>query len=321
MDLNSLISVIVPVYNVAEYLPRCLDSILAQTHTNIEVIAVNDGSTDDSGSICDKYAEIDSRVKVIHQQNGGVSAARNAGLNAACGAWIAFVDADDWIEPDMYELMFAAALREDVKIVSCGYADHWFEGDTYLRMPPKPQPVLSRLTALEHIIRRNLFSLSLWNKLYWREQVADLRFDNTIHYGEDLLFAVKYICLSEGDMACVDKAIYHYCRRKCSATAPITEKAITHIDAMEKCAVCVAKVSTQLGKLARTAVFTTSIQLFVDFCKTGQVELSQVVAKKIRQYLLRYLLSSGANLENKCRNSLFVLFPKLGYRILTRKRR
>ena len=102
-SISDLISIIIPVYNVAVYLPRCLDSILAQTYKNLEIILVDDGSKDNSGKVCDEYALKDSRIKVIHQKNQGVSVARNAGLRIAKGDYIGFVDSDDYIETNMYE--------------------------------------------------------------------------------------------------------------------------------------------------------------------------------------------------------------------------
>ena len=103
MNQNPRISVIVPVYNVEQYLPRCVESILAQTYENLEILLVDDGAKDGSGAICDAYARQDERVKVIHKENGGLSSARNAGIDASTGEYLSFVDSDDWIEPDMYE--------------------------------------------------------------------------------------------------------------------------------------------------------------------------------------------------------------------------
>ena len=105
MEQTPLLSIIVPVYNVAAYLPRCVDSILAQSYKNLEIFLVDDGSADDSGRICDAYAEKDHRIRVIHKENGGLSSARNAALAVASGAYIGFVDSDDWIEPEMYGQM------------------------------------------------------------------------------------------------------------------------------------------------------------------------------------------------------------------------
>ncbi|HCI64916.1 MAG TPA: glycosyl transferase, partial [Clostridiales bacterium] len=106
--MNPLISVIVPVYRVEAFLPRCLDSIRGQTYKNLEIILVDDGSPDNCGKICDEYAEMDSRIRVIHKKNGGLSSARNAGLDVAVGDYIGFVDSDDWIAPEMYETLLGA---------------------------------------------------------------------------------------------------------------------------------------------------------------------------------------------------------------------
>ena len=125
-----IISVIVPVYNMEEYLERCVDSIIHQTESNIEIILVNNGSTDRSGAICDKYSINDDRVKVIHQPNNGVSAARNSGIKVAKGDYIGFVDADDWIEPDMYESLFEGAVRTDADVVMCDATTVYNNGNT-----------------------------------------------------------------------------------------------------------------------------------------------------------------------------------------------
>ncbi len=123
MNQNPRISVIVPVYNVEQYLPRCVESILAQTYENLEILLVDDGTKDNSGAICDAYARQDARVKAIHKKNGGLSSARNAGIDAATGEYLSFVDSDDWIEPDMYEKMMALMEKYSVRLVCAGRWD------------------------------------------------------------------------------------------------------------------------------------------------------------------------------------------------------
>ena len=118
-NLAPLISVIVPVYNVAEYLPECVDSICNQSYKNLEIILVDDGSTDNSGKICDEYAKKDLRIKVIHKENGGLSDARNTGIEIAQGEWISFVDSDDLISNHMYEKMYEAGLIYSASLVCC----------------------------------------------------------------------------------------------------------------------------------------------------------------------------------------------------------
>ncbi|HAO07960.1 MAG TPA: hypothetical protein DCQ50_13490 [Chryseobacterium sp.] len=119
--MKNKLSVIIPVYNVESYLSRCVDSVLMQTFNHLEIILVNDGSTDSSGLICDEFASKDKRVKVIHQKNAGVSAARNAGMQIAIGDYIAFVDSDDWLEQSMYESMMEIAVRENVDVIMCDF--------------------------------------------------------------------------------------------------------------------------------------------------------------------------------------------------------
>jgi glycosyltransferase involved in cell wall biosynthesis len=119
-----MISVIVPVYNVKPYLRKCLDSIINQTYRDLEILIIDDGSTDGSGDICDEYRK-DDRIKVFHTENRGLSAARNLGLDNTTGNWIGFIDSDDWIEPDMYEVLLRKAEETRADIIECGcYADY-----------------------------------------------------------------------------------------------------------------------------------------------------------------------------------------------------
>lgn len=119
--IEGLISVVVPVYNVEKYISRCVDSVLKQTYTNWELILINDGSSDKSGTICDEYASNDSRIRVIHQKNSGPSVARNNGVACANGEYIAFLDSDDWLYPEMYQKLINAAKEYDADMVKCGF--------------------------------------------------------------------------------------------------------------------------------------------------------------------------------------------------------
>lgn len=117
--MNPLVSIIVPVYNVEQYLPKCIESIINQTLSNIEIILVNDASTDSSGEIINEYAKKDKRITTIHKQNGGQGSARNEGLKIAKGKYVGFVDSDDWIDKDMYESLVSKAIKEDSNLVVC----------------------------------------------------------------------------------------------------------------------------------------------------------------------------------------------------------
>ena len=125
--MENLISVIIPVYNAEKFLNKCLDSVIGQTYKNLEIILVDDGSQDDSGKICDEYAQKDNRIKVIHKENGGDSSARNTGLKMATGKYITTIDSDDWIELNAYEDMLKVLLEKNVDIVRCGFYKNYGE--------------------------------------------------------------------------------------------------------------------------------------------------------------------------------------------------
>lgn len=168
------ISVIVPVYKVEPYLDKCVQSIVNQTYRNLEIILVDDGSPDRCGEICDAWAAKDSRIKVIHQKNMGGGAARNAGLDIATGAWISFVDSDDYIAPFMLEYLHSLMDRE-TDIAECSHMD--VTGDDAL-FPGGPVSISfwDTQSAMEAHIRDRFFRQLIWNKLYRRDVIGDIRF-------------------------------------------------------------------------------------------------------------------------------------------------
>lgn len=212
---NPKISVIIPVYNVEAYLRRCVESLLQQTYSNLEIILVDDGSPDRSGEICDEYGYQDSRIKVIHQANRGVSAARNSGLCAATGDWIGFIDGDDWIEPDMYEYMLDMARKHGADMVQCGL---FFDEETESRemFCAETECVLSG--GAEKLGLRDLEKLgnSTCNKLYRKDVVGDLVYDLSCPMGEDLLFNLQILQRSDG-LVLGAEAKYHYVQHNASA--------------------------------------------------------------------------------------------------------
>lgn len=176
-EMDRLVSVIVAVYNIEEYLPRCVDSILAQTYEKLEIILVDDGSTDKSGRICDEYAEKDSRIQVIHKKNGGLSDARNAGMDIATGEYIGFVDGDDWIDRDMYRAMYEACEKENAQIAACRYKQITKSG--VIDASTGNSVSLSKIEALEIYIcgdERYLIYNSVWSKLFSAELIQGMRF-------------------------------------------------------------------------------------------------------------------------------------------------
>ena len=168
------VSVIIPVYNTSLYLSRCLNSVLSQTHRDLEVILVDDGSTDASPALCDEYADKDARVRVIHQENGGLSAARNAGLELACGDYIGFVDSDDWIELDMYAYLIDLLEHSTSDVAEIMFEVAYSEAHT-MRLLPEKKKYLKGDEILIHYFEHNEYAMGL--RMYKRELFDEVRFD------------------------------------------------------------------------------------------------------------------------------------------------
>ena len=190
--MDSLISVIIPVYNVEDYLERCVHSVIFQSHSNLDIILVNDGSTDRSGFICESLANRFRRITVIHKENGGLSSARNEGLKVAKGNIITFLDSDDYIHKDMYQILINQMELYSADISECAYRRSWgFIADTDKENAILPI-VSDSKTALKKNYNWSCFHSSVWNKLYTRAVIGDVRFPvGKIH--EDEFFIYKVI--------------------------------------------------------------------------------------------------------------------------------
>ena len=212
-----MISVIISAYNVAPYIERCIHSILHQTYSDLEVIIVNDGSTDDSGAICDKLAQADNRIIVIHKDNGGSSSARNAGIDAAKGDFIAFVDGDDYIENNMYEEMLAEMSDTSISIVNCGIILTDVNGEDRILVSKEKKTYSKEEALYVFFTREGNISPSACNKLYRRELFdRGERFNNDIIH-EDTEAMPRLLDASENILV-MNKAFYHYVKRVNSKT-------------------------------------------------------------------------------------------------------
>lgn len=223
-----LLSIIVPVYDVERYLPKCIDSILAQTFTDFELILVEDGSPDDCPALCDAAAAKDARVRVLHQKNGGLSAARNAGLDVARGEWIGFVDSDDYIAPEMYEALYKAVQSTEANLALCDYAE---VDETGALCPPMHISLAEQVFTGRELLKNATDTMiqPAWNKLYRRAIFAQLRYPEG-KLNEDL-FLIPKICLQIQKAVVVPKALYYYVQRGSSIMNG--SKTLRHFDAAE----------------------------------------------------------------------------------------
>lgn len=210
------ISVIIPVYNVEKFLRRCLDSIINQTMNDIEIILIDDGSTDNSGNICDEYAEKDDRIIVIHKENGGVSSARNKGLDIASGEYVTFVDSDDYIDNNMYEVLYRNVIEKSVDISACCY-EYIDKNNKSLYNKDKIECIGGLYTGKSFLelqyknSNSNIVCICVWNKIYRKDIFRELRFEHTIHEDEiicDQIFTQGY------KIYLTDSPLYKYVENK-----------------------------------------------------------------------------------------------------------
>lgn len=221
--MNPTLSIIVPVYNVCAFLEKCLNSILAQTFEDYELIIVDDGSTDSSGEICDRFAMRDSRIKVIHKENGGVVSARKAGITAARGKYAGYVDGDDWIDPQMYEKMVHCMQKHDCDIVMCDVVHEnksrpFSSGSTridiedgYYNSEKLKEKILPCMIYAGEFFHFGIYPV-IWNKLYKREKLIkhQMAVDDAIKTGEDAACVYPYIFNSDSLYFMKNMPLYHY---------------------------------------------------------------------------------------------------------------
>ena len=214
---TNLISVIIPVYNIEKYLSRCITSVVNQTYKNLEIILVDDGSTDGSAKICDEWAQKDERIKVFHIGNDGVSAARNLGIDNSNGDYICFVDSDDWLECDMIEFLLEKAVKYDSDITRCSYFTELMNGAGSPLVPDEISEFPTRNEIICELISKGVIAGAIWNKLYKRSAIGDTRFDINLKYGEDLYFNYR-IYNKNLSASFFNEPKYHYFLRTGSVT-------------------------------------------------------------------------------------------------------
>ena len=205
------ISVIVPVYKVEPYLDKCVSSIVNQTYKNLEIILVDDGSPDNCPAMCDAWAEKDSRIRVMHKTNGGLSDARNAGMAVATGELMAFVDSDDWIVPDMYEYLYQRLTEDNSDIAACGVQMVWEDKTPSRALTREGSCVLNQEEAMQAIIEESWLKQPVWYKLYKTALVRDILFPKG-KYHEDVFWSYQAVGRAQR-VSVSDHIGYYYLQR------------------------------------------------------------------------------------------------------------
>ena len=227
--METLISVIIPVYKVETYLEKCIVSIVEQTYKALEIILVDDGSPDRCGLICDEWGKKDNRIKIIHKKNGGLSEARNYGLDIAQGTYVVFIDSDDLVAPTMIERLFAESQKHEADIVECNYSCFTDVLPEKENREPTTSTVCTSEKALSLLLNESVFKYTVWNKLYRREIFDTLRFEvGKLH--EDVFFTYQAF----GKSKCINKiddCLYYYRQRSGSIMG--SSFSIRNLDSME----------------------------------------------------------------------------------------
>ena len=220
------ISVIVPVYNIAKYLPKCIESIINQTYKAIEILLINDGSTDESGKICDEYAKKDDRIKVIHQKNQGISATRNNGIKASTCDYIIFIDSDDYINEDYIKTLYNCIEKTNSDVASVNYnvvkTDETilFNGSKETNLKENELVILEGTDIIKEYLSQKIIKNFVWNKIYKKSVICNFKVG--INY-EDMAFTLEVLSKSK-KVAFINKSCYNYVKRDDSITATISEE-------------------------------------------------------------------------------------------------
>lgn len=304
---NSKISVVVPVYNVMKYLKQCLDSIIQQTYTNIEIILVDDGSTDQSGSICDSYKEKDSRITVVHKKNGGLSDARNAGLNICKGDYISFVDSDDYLSPYFYEILMGVAEKKNCDIVALkGGTSFWDGEETPVLAKDKDEFIVRYLNShdvLERMLYQDIATGAQF-KIYKKEVFGNIRFPIGYLY-EDVATTYKPF-FNAKECAIVEADIYAYRKRRDSIIRQsFSPKKMICLDIFNQLVNDEQLKDAGLQKAAKSRVYAMTYSVFLQVPKNDK-KTQMVIWNKLRTVQKDVMLDASKIMRKKNRYAAFV---------------
>ncbi|MBQ8719522.1 MAG: glycosyltransferase [Clostridia bacterium] len=315
--MEDKITVIIPIYNVEKYLRRCILSVIGQTYENLEIFLIDDGSTDNSGTICDEYAQKDGRITVIHKENAGQAVARNIALDRASGDWIAFLDSDDWIEPDMYMTLLRVAMEADADIATCGIKKHFDSGE-YLSSSEDTGrvEVLSAYDAIADLLHQKRIRFEVWNKLWKRELLADVRFKEN-QLCEEVYFDRQAFLRAER-IVFVDKSLHNYVVGRPGSTASSFKiKRMSVFGELEDFANdLLARNLDDLADIIKCISTRFSVNFYVEAAKSNvSEEIKSALQKQFNRYYREIRKSVFLTKKEKVMFFVFSKSPKLFFRL------
>lgn len=318
LDKNTKVSVIVPIYKVERYIEKCVISLINQDYQNIEIILVDDGSPDKSADVIDRLAPTENRIKVIHKENGGVSSARNVGIDAASGDYVMFVDGDDWVEPD-----YVSYFLNLVKSTGCPVGmntNNFYAG--YALTQDRTYTVAAE-KAIEWIYMGQLF-VAVWNKIYSLELLKEnaVRFNNEIWYGEGMLFNIETLQFCDR-VAIGEKSVYHQTVNANSAMRSFNLKSnYCGIRSMELQKTKWKKVNSKIEKAWNYHRYCFNRSIIDKLVRSGIVDENKVVFDECRQSIRRDIkipLTADVGLKSKLAWVAYAISPTLLAELSARK--
>lgn len=291
--MDELVTVIIPVYKVEKYLKKCIDSVIRQTYSNLEILLVDDGSPDNCGKICDDFARIDTRIKVIHKKNGGLSDARNTGIDVMTGMYVVFIDSDDWVSPYYVENLYYAIKGNDVKLsTSCFIEVDEGEKVSSETSVSQTVEVLSAHDCLGRLFRQDGVEMSAWGKMYHRDLFCNLRYPQGKLY-EDISVTYRAIDLA-GRVAITKNVDYYYLQRKSSIQyQKFNVRKMDAIDHMQELYEFVEQNYPDLRKAAICRYFSVACNLLFQVDNDSKRE-KEILWKKVCEYRKTVLFDNRA---------------------------
>lgn len=313
------VSVIVPIYNVEKYLEKCIDSIISQTYSNIEIILINDGSTDNSELICKKYENTDRRIRYYKKENGGLSSARNFGIDRANGDYLVFVDSDDYVSKEMISILLNVAILNNADIVECNFLE--FSENNKIKESNIDNIVDSKCyssyEAINSLVCNTGITPIAWNKIYKRQIFSQLRYKEGI-YHEDEELIVKLLS-SANNICKIDVPLYFYMIRNGSITnSKFNKKHLDIIKIMEDRIQTLKELNCNDFIVDLTIVRFSNIcnELYVKMTMSNvHLESERKSLSILRRKLIKNVLKSKAPLLKKLKALQYYIFPKITYRL------